>query len=63
MRVLFEEIKERIRRKGLKVEELVQAAGNRLEWKKKEDLVRRNARINRRRPPDEDCLPSFECHL
>ena len=31
---VLEEIRERIRRRGLKVEELVQAAGNRQEWKK-----------------------------
>ena len=60
---IFEEIGERIRRRGLKVEELVQAAGNHQEWRRGEDLIRRGARINQRWPPDEDCLPSFESHL
>ena len=45
---MFEEIRDRIRRRGLKVEELVQAAGSRQEWKEGESIVRQSDRINRR---------------
>ena len=52
---LFEEMREKIRRRGLKVEELVLAAGNRQEWRRRTVKVRRSERNTRKSPPADEC--------
>ena len=48
---LFEEVREKIGRRGLKVEELVLVAGNRQEWRMRTVQVRRREGYTQRSPP------------
>ena len=48
---LFEEVREKIGWRGLKVEELVLVAGNRQEWRRRTVQVRRREGNTRRSPP------------
>ena len=50
----FEEVREKIRRRGLKVKELVLATGSHQEWRRRTVQVRRSERNNRRSPPADE---------
>ena len=50
----FEEVRKKIRRRGLKVEELVLATGSRQEWRRRTVQVRRSERNTRRSPPADE---------